>query len=119
MKAINIKSKFDQFDDHWSPKIIAELNGQHIKLAKIQGEFVWHNHEDEDEMFLVYKGTLNMEFRDKCVVLNEGEMVVVPKGVDHRPIADDECWLLLFEPIDTKHTGDIEHQLTVKDYDVI
>jgi len=88
MKVINIKSKFSQFTDHWSPKVIAYLNGQQVKLGKIKGEFVWHDHKREDELFLIFKGSLIIEFRDKKVTLNEGDMIVVPKGVEHKPIAE-------------------------------
>jgi mannose-6-phosphate isomerase-like protein (cupin superfamily) len=119
MKVINIKSKFDQFSDQWSPKVIADLNGQHVKLAKIEGEFVWHDHKDEDELFYIVKGSLDIEFRDRKVTLQEGEMIVVPKGVEHKPIAKEECWVMLFEPAQTKHTGDVEHEMTVQDYERI
>ena len=114
MNVINIKSKFDQFTDQWSPKIIAGLNGQHVKLAKVQGEFVWHDHKNEDEMFLIFKGSLIIEFRDRIENLNEGDMIVIPKGVEHRPVAQEECWIMLFEPADTKHTGDVEHRRRVR-----
>ena len=118
-KVINIKSKFDQFNDHWSPKIIADLNGQHVKLAKLEGEFVWHDHKDEDEMFLIINGSLIIEFRDRTEILNEGDMIVVPRGVEHRPIANKECWVMLFEPAQIKHTGDVEHEKTVREYEVL
>ena len=116
MKKININQKFNLFNDHWNPKIVAELNGQNVKLAKVKGEFVWHNHEDQDELFFVYKGTLIIEFRDKEVKLNEGDMIVVPKGVDHKPKAKDEVWLILFEPNNILHTGNVKSKLTVKKY---
>lgn len=119
MNTINIKSKFEEFNDHWSPKVIATLNGQHVKLAKVKGEFVWHDHANEDEMFLIIKGSLKIEFRNKTEYLEEGEMIVVPRGVAHNPVAEEECWLMLFEPAETKHTGDVEHELTVKEYEVI
>lgn len=117
MEAINLQQKFSLFNDQWSPKIIGELNGQEIKLAKVKGEFVWHDHKDEDELFFIIKGTLKIEFREKTVVLNEGEMLIVPKGVEHRPIADEEVLLMLFEPANTKHTGDVKHALTVENYE--
>jgi mannose-6-phosphate isomerase-like protein (cupin superfamily) len=117
MKKINLHEKFNLFDDHWSPKIIGELNGQAVKLAKVQGEFVWHDHKDEDELFYIVKGTLKIEFRDKTVTLHPGEMLIVPKGVEHKPIAEEEVWLMLFEPMATKHTGDVEHEITVKNLD--
>ena len=116
MNVVNLNQKFSLFSDHWSPKIIGELNGQEVKLAKVKGEFVWHDHKNEDEMFFIVKGTLKIEFRDKTVVLNPGEMIVVPKGVEHKPIADEEVWLMLFEPAEIKHTGDVKHELTVEKY---
>ncbi|MFT4660780.1 MAG: mannose-6-phosphate isomerase-like protein (cupin superfamily) [Patiriisocius sp.] len=119
MEKINLNKKLKLFNDHWSPKIIGELNGQHVKLAKLKGEFVWHSHEHEDEMFFVVKGQLKIEFRDKTVTLNEGEMIVVPKGVEHNPIAEEEVHVLLFEPANIKHTGDVDHALTVKNYESI
>lgn len=114
MDKINIAQKFSLFNDHWSPKVIGELNGQQIKLAKVKGEFVWHNHRDEDELFFIVKGQLKIEFKDKTVELSEGEMLIVPKGVEHRPVAEEEVLLMLFEPAATKHTGEVEHELTVK-----
>lgn len=119
MERINLQEKFSLFQDHWSPKVIGELNGQAVKLAKVKGEFIWHDHEHEDELFYIIKGSLKIEFRDKTVILNPGEMMIIPRGVEHRPIAEEEVWLMLFEPIDTKHTGDVEHELTVKTYDKI
>ena len=105
--------------DHWNPKIIAELNGQDIKLAKVKGEFVWHNHKNEDELFFIVKGTLKIKFSNKIIELNEGEMLVVPKGIEHKPIAEEEVWLLLFEPSNTKHTGEVKSDLTVDNYERI
>lgn len=119
MQTINIQEKFNLFTDHWSPKIIGELNGQHVKVAKVKGEFVWHDHANEDELFLIIKGTLKIEFRDKTVELKEGEMLIVPKGVEHKPIAEEEVWLLLFEPAATKHTGDVKHEMTVEECEFI
>jgi len=116
MEAINIMQKFSLFSDHWSPKIIGDLNGQQVKLAKVKGEFVWHDHKDEDELFFIFKGKLKIEFRDKMVELNEGDMLIVPRGVEHRPIAEEEVLLMLFEPAATKHTGDVKHELTVENY---
>lgn len=92
---------------------MAELNGQHVKLVKVKGEFIWHDHADEDEMFLVLRGSMQMEFRDRTVVVNEGEFIVVPRGVEHRPFASEEVELMLFEPVATKHTGDVESDRTV------
>ena len=112
MKKVNLAEKFTLFDDHWSPRIIGQLNGQEVKIAKVKGEFVWHDHADEDEMFLIIKGTLKLEFSEHTVTLNEGEMLVIPRGVQHKPIAEEEVHLLLFEPASTKHTGDVVHKLT-------
>jgi mannose-6-phosphate isomerase-like protein (cupin superfamily) len=112
MHSINLLNKFSLFNDHWSPKIIAELNGQQVKLAKFQGPFTWHHHEQEDELFYVVKGSFVMEFRDRQVTLNEGELLVVPRGVEHRPVADEEVWVLLFEPAATLNTGNTENALT-------
>ena len=119
MEKVNIKEKFSLFSDQWSPKIIGQLNGQDVKLAKLEGEFVWHDHKDEDELFYIVKGTLTLEFRDKVVHLNEGEMLIVPKGVEHKPIAKEEVWVLLFEPSNIKHTGDVQHELTKKNFEKI
>lgn len=119
MDKINIKEKFTLFNDHWSPKIIGELNGQQVKLAKVQGEFIWHSHENEDELFYIIKGNLKLEFRDKIVELGPGEMYIIPKGVEHKPIAEGEVHLMLFEPAATKHTGDVKHKLTVEKLDWI
>ena len=119
MEPINLINKFNLFTDHWSPKIIAELNGQAVKLAKVKGEFVWHDHKNEDELFFVVKGKLTIYFRDSEVVLTAGEMSVVPRGVEHKPVAEEETWLMLFEPIVTKHTGDVKHEITVEKYEWI
>lgn len=119
MEIVNIKEKFNLFNEHWSPKIIGQLNGQDVKIAKLQGEFVWHNHKDEDELFYVIKGTLQIEFRDKTSTLNEGDMLVIPKGVEHKPIAKEEVWVLLFEPSNIKHTGEVKHELTKETFDKI
>ncbi len=119
MNAINIKEKFDLFSDLWSPKKIGELNGQQILLAKIQGEFVFHKHDDEDELFMVIKGQLTIELRDGSVVVNPGEFFTVPRGVEHKPVAKEETHLLLFEPLSTKHTGDVVAEITVETYEEI
>ena len=116
MDKINVLSKYKEFESHWSPHSIAELNGQQVLLAKIKGEFVWHSHKDEDELFHVFKGKLIMEFRDKKVEVFPGEMIIVPKGVEHRPCAIEETWILLFEPISTKHTGDVIAEITKNEY---
>ncbi|MCB1025145.1 MAG: cupin domain-containing protein [Acidobacteria bacterium] len=108
MDKINLAEKLALINDHWSPKIVGELNGQEVKLVKFQGEFPWHHHEIEDEMFLALKGSFKIEFRDKTVELNEGEFIIVPHGVEHRPVAEEEVEVMLFEPADTRNTGDIE-----------
>lgn len=117
MNTVNILEKFDLFSENWTPKIIGELNGQQVKLAKLRDEFVWHSHENEDELFMVFKGTLIMEFRDRVETIKEGEMLVVPKGVEHFPRTENgkEVWVLLFEPAVTKHTGSVTHEKTVHD----
>ncbi len=109
---INFEEKLLKFSEHWSPKIIAQLNDYHLKLAKVQGEFVWHDHPETDEVFIVVKGQLEILFRDGNVLLNEGEMFVVPKGVEHKPVAENECHILLIEPAGTVNTGDVEDELT-------
>ena len=112
MDKINLKEKLSKFSDHWSPKIIAEMNDYQIKLVKIKGDFVWHNHEDTDELFFVIKGKMNIEFKDKTIELNEGEMYVVPKGVEHKPYAENECEIMLVEPRGVVNTGNTEGELT-------
>ena len=109
---INLQDKFSQFSDHWSPKVIAEMNDYQFKLVKVQGEFVWHEHQDTDEVFIVMSGSLDIEFRDGKVTLNSGEMYVVPKGVEHRPVAVDECQIMIVEPKGVVNTGDAEGELT-------
>ena len=116
MKKINILSKYNEFDSLWTPHSISELNGQQVLLAKVKGEFVWHSHADEDELFHVIKGLLIMEFRDKIVEVYPGEMIIVPKGIEHRPSSREETWILLFEPISTKHTGDVIDKITKSEY---
>ena len=113
MDSINLADKFAQFADHWQPRIVAELNGQHVKLVKFQGEFVWHHHDHEDELFLVVAGEFLMEFRDRVVSLRAGEFLVVPRGVEHRPVADAEVHVLLFEPAGTLNTGNVTTERTV------
>lgn len=113
MNKINLAEKFTLFSEHWRPKVVAELNGQQVKVVKFQGPFVWHHHEGEDELFLVIKGRLRMEFRDHHVWLEEGELLVVPRGVEHRPVADEEVHVLLFEPAATLNTGNVQSDRTV------
>ena len=102
---VNIKQKLSLFADQWNPRIVGELNGQHVKLAKLKGEFVWHTHDHEDELFLIIRGSLKLAFRDKEVILREGEFYIVPRGVEHKPIAEEEVELMLFEPVATLNTG--------------
>lgn len=110
---INLTEKFGRFSAHWSPKIVAALNGQHVKLVKFRGEFIWHRHENEDELFLVVRGSFRLEFRDRAVELREGEFIVVPRGVEHRPVAAEEVSVLLFEPAATVNTGSNPGEKTV------
>ena len=119
MEKVNIQQKLSLFTDHWSPQIVGELNGQHVKLVKFQGEFVWHKHDNEDELFYVVKGKFNMEYRDKIVTVNENEFLIVPKGVEHRPVAVDEVAVMLFEPATTLNTGDAVSSLTKHDLPTI
>ena len=119
MSVINIQEKFNLFSDHWSPKKIGDLNGQQILLAKIKGEFVFHKHDNEDELFMVQKGVLEIHLRDTVVTINEGEFYIVPKGVEHKPVAKEEVHILLFEPLSTKHTGDVIADITVAEYESI
>lgn len=119
MEKVNIQQKLSLFTDHWNPRIAGELNGQHVKLVKFQGEFVWHKHDHEDELFLVINGNFKMEFRDKTVLLNEGEFLIVPKGVEHRPVAENEVSIMLFEPVTTLNTGDAQSDLTKRNLDKI
>lgn len=112
MDKVNLAEKLALFSEHWSPKVVGELNGQHVKLVKFKGEFVWHKHDNEDEMFFVVKGSFRMEYRDKIITLNENEFLIVPKGVEHRPVADEEVCIMLFEPATTLNTGDAESELT-------
>jgi len=110
---VNLRDKLSLFNTHWDPKIVGELNGQHVKLVKFQGEFVWHHHEHEDELFLVVNGRFIMEFRDQAVSLEEGEFLIVPRGVEHRPVAEQEVHVLLFEPATTLNTGNVVSERTV------
>jgi mannose-6-phosphate isomerase-like protein (cupin superfamily) len=119
MEKINIDNKLNLFQDHWNPRIIGELNGQHVKLAKLKGEFIWHSHEKEDELFYVIKGSLKMEFRDRVEILQSGEMIIVPRGVEHKPVAEEEVHVMLFEHASTINTGEIENERTRKKLEVI
>jgi len=112
MDKVNLAQKLASFAEHWQPRIVGELNGQHVKLAKLQGEFVWHHHENEDELFLVVKGAMTIELRDRDVHLAEGELFIVPRGVEHRPVAKEEAHILLFEPAGTLNTGNVRNERT-------
>lgn len=114
MEKINLTEKLSLFSEQWSPKIVGELNGQMVKLVKFKGPFVWHHHEHEDELFYVVKGSFDMELRDKTITLNEGEFLIVPRGVEHRPNAKEEAHVLLFEPATTLNTGNVENEKTLK-----
>jgi mannose-6-phosphate isomerase-like protein (cupin superfamily) len=116
---VNIKDKLALFDERWKPKIVGELNGQYVKLVKFTGEFVWHHHDEEDELFLVVKGRFRMEFPDRSVWIEEGEFIVVPRGVEHRPVAEEEAHVLLFEPASTLNTGNVRDERTVAELDRI
>jgi len=117
MEKVNIEEKLALFDEHWRPKVVGELNGQHVRLAKFRGEFVWHEHEDEDEFFLVLHGSFDMHFRDRIVTINKGEFIIVPRGVEHCPCTDQEVHVLLFEPAGTLNTGNTESDRTLRDLD--
>ena len=112
MVKINLKEKLSKFTDHWSPRIIAEMNDYQFKLVKIKGDFVWHNHDDTDEVFIVLEGEMKIEFKDEIVKLKEGEMFVVPKGVEHKPYSENECKIMLVEPKGVVNTGDAGSNLT-------
>ena len=114
MEKVNLAEKFARFTAHWQPKIVGELNGQQVKLAKFAGAFEWHFHEEEDELFLVVRGRFRMEFRDRDVELEAGEFLIVPRGVEHRPVADTEVEVLLFEPAGTRNTGNVHSERTVE-----
>ncbi|MFL2571062.1 MAG: cupin domain-containing protein [Parvicellaceae bacterium] len=118
-KKININNKLALFKDYWNPKIIGELNQQHVKLVKLKGEFIWHKHDNEDELFLVVKGKLKIAFRDKTVSIDENELIIIPKGVEHKPIAEKEVSVLLFEPKNTLNTGDQKDNFTKDNLDWI
>src|SRR5215510_13498444 len=113
MEKVNLFEKLGLFADHWSPRVVGELNGQHVKLVKVQGEFVWHHHEREDELFLVLRGSLQIHLRDRVVTLEEGEFFIVPRGVEHKPIACEEAHVLVFEPDSTLNTGNLRNERTV------
>lgn len=112
---VSLAEKFSRFTDRWSPKVVGELNGQQVKLAKLEGSFIWHKHDEEDELFLVHRGRLRLEFRDRVVELSAGEFLIVPRGVEHRPVADEEVEVVLFEPAGTLNTGNLRNERTVEE----
>ena len=116
---INLAEKFSRITEYWKPYVAGELNGQLVKLDKLKGEFVWHHHENEDEMFLVVKGRFRIEFRDKTVWLEEGEFIVVPRGVEHKPVADEDAWIVLFEPASTLNTGNVDNEFTLRELEKV
>jgi mannose-6-phosphate isomerase-like protein (cupin superfamily) len=113
MEKVNLANKFAKISEYWKPYISGELNGQQVKLDKLKGEFVWHHHENEDELFLVVKGRFRMELRDRHIWLEEGEFLIVPRGVEHRPVAEEEAWIVLFEPASTLNTGNVQNERTL------
>jgi mannose-6-phosphate isomerase-like protein (cupin superfamily) len=119
MQKVNLAEKLVLFQDHWHPRVVGELNGQQVKLVKFQGEFVWHHHEQEDELFLVLKGQFEMQFRDRVVRLQAGEFVIVPRGVEHRPVAEQEVEVMLFEPASVLNTGNVQNERTVAELETI
>ena len=119
MNPVNVQEKFSQFQERWKPKIIGELNESYVKAVKLKGEFIWHHHDLEDELFLVVKGALHMKFRDREAVVREGEFIIVPRGVDHMPVADEETHVLLLEPKSTLNTGNITNERTVAELERI
>jgi mannose-6-phosphate isomerase-like protein (cupin superfamily) len=114
MEKVNLRDKLSLFTEHWRPRIVAQLNGQHVKVAKLKGEFMWHHHEHEDELFLVLQGRLTIQLRDRDVTLEPGEFFVVERGVEHRPVAEEEVHVLLFEPAGTVNTGNVQDERTVR-----
>jgi mannose-6-phosphate isomerase-like protein (cupin superfamily) len=119
MEKVNLAEKLSLFREHWSPRIVGELNGQHVKVAKLKGEFIWHRHEAEDEFFLVLEGSLTIELRDRKIRLEPGEFFIVPRGVEHKPVAAREAPVLLFEPIGTVNTGSVRDERTVENLERI
>ena len=119
MIVTDLRHKFSLFREHWSPKVVGELNDSYVKLVKLKGEFVWHHHDNEDELFLVVKGILRMQFRDKEETIREGEFIIVPKGVEHKPVADEEVHVMLLEPKSTVNTGELRNERTLEKLDWI
>jgi mannose-6-phosphate isomerase-like protein (cupin superfamily) len=119
IEKVNLAEKFERFEEYWQPKIAGELNDAYVKLVKFKGEFVWHHHEAEDELFWVVKGRMTIKFRDRDVIVNEGELIIVPKGVEHKPVAQEEVWVVLLEPKSTLNTGNVKNERTLDDLDRI
>lgn len=117
MEKVNLAEKFSLFSEHWNPKVVGELNGQVVKLVKFKGEFVWHHHDHEDELFYVVKGSFDMQMKDKTVTINEGEFIIMPRGVEHRPVAKEEVEVMLFEPAATVNTGNVVDEKTITNPD--
>lgn len=117
MEKVNLAQKLSVFNDHFHPRIVGELNGQHVKLVKFKGEFVWHHHDNEDELFYVVKGSFAMHLRDKIITINAGEFLIIPRGTEHKPVAKEEVEVMLFEPATTLNTGNVENDLTRKELD--
>jgi len=119
MKIVDLKEKFSLFDKFWSPKIVGELNGQYVKLAKLKGEFVWHQHENEDELFMVVKGKLTIKLKDQNIALTEGQFFIIPRGVEHLPVAEEECHVMFFEPNTALNTGNVKNEKTIENLEKI
>jgi mannose-6-phosphate isomerase-like protein (cupin superfamily) len=119
VEKVNIRDKLSLFHEYWQPKVVGELNGQHVRLAKFKGDFDWHRHNNEDELFMVIEGSFEMQFRDRSVTVDEGEFIIVPRGIEHRPRADKEVHVLLFEPAETLNTGDADSDRTVRDPEIL
>ena len=113
MKAVNLLEKFNLINEHWSPRLLGELNNQTVKIAKLKGEFIWHHHENEDEMFFVVKGELIIKFKDQDIILKENEFFIIPRGIEHKPVAKNEVWVMMFEPISTINTGNVKSDITI------
>ena len=118
MKKVNLGARLRSFDETWAPKIVGELNGQFVKLVKFKGEYVWHQHDNEDELFLILEGRMDLHLRDQVITVNEGEFIIVPRGVQHKPAAPDLCHALLFEPATTRNTGEVDHKYTIEPDDL-
>jgi mannose-6-phosphate isomerase-like protein (cupin superfamily) len=118
MERINVRQKLSSFEEAWVPKVIGELNGQYVKVVKLEGEYVWHKHENEDELFLIIDGHVDIHLRDRVIELDPGELTIVPRGVEHKPVAKQTAYALLFEPASTRNTGDVDHDYTIEPGDL-